>query len=264
MPASAGATGVTGMEFLRSACDDFGVLVALSSKLDLPVGRETVLALFEAVRRRFPHLTEFDRRDESDHVLESDRDAAGVHGPHAWVGVDKRRVAVGFTNPASAEAVDALAECVLGIAPDHLGVTRLDADALDVVYSFDLDHAGNHDEVVADALAGGGPDGSGVRPPGGKVLLYQPAITVALDDTCRLQAKLNIDTRSTVYQVRTGQFAELPVTVYATVRQFWAGQPHPSFVAGYRAQRDRLDALCAEWVVPGVVGPIARAIGARQ
>ena len=190
------------MDSLRSVCDDFGVTVSLASKLDLPLGRETILSLFESLRRQFPELTEFDRRDESDHVLEVDRDSVGAGGPHKWVGVDRRRLAVGFTNPASGEAVDALVEAVLATAPDHLGLTRLDAETLDVVYSFDLTCAGNHDAIVAEALAAGGPLDPFLRPPAGKVLMFQPSLTVALDDACQLQARLAVETRSTAYQVR--------------------------------------------------------------
>jgi hypothetical protein len=52
--------------------------------------------------------------------------------------------------------------------------------------------------------------------------------------------------------------------VYFTVRQFWGRQPFPSFTESYRNQRKLLDELVAEHVVPNVIQPLARTIGARQ
>ena len=49
---------------------------------------------------------------------------------------------------------------------------------------------------------------------------------LALDDGCRLQCRLSIETRTNAYQIRTGQFPEAPISVYFTVRQYWGRQPY--------------------------------------
>ena len=44
---------------------------------------------------------------------------------------------------------------------------------------------------------------------GTKVLGYEPSLMLALDDTCRLQCRLNIETlRTNAYQIRTNHFPE--------------------------------------------------------
>jgi hypothetical protein len=247
------------MNSYGSFCDDFGVSVYLASKAEMPSGRETVLHFFEAVQKQYPKMTDFERRD-SEFVLEEDRDS----GSYRWATLDGRRVCSGFVNPPAAEDVDQQNERVLEMAPYHLGVSGLDADSLDVLYYFDFLYAGNHDEVVAEALTSGGPLEALSKVPAGRVLHYQPSMMLALDDSCQLQGRLTIETRTTAYQVRTGNFSDSPVSVYFTVRQFWGKQPFKTFVESYRNQRRILDELVNDYVIPNVVQPLARTIGAKQ
>ncbi len=248
------------MNSFASLSDDFGVSVYLASKVDVPTNRETVLHFFDAVKRQFPTMTDFEKRDNGEHVLEEDRDP----GSYRWVSLDGRRMAIGCVNPPDMEQVDATNEWLLEAAPYHLGVFGLDAESLDVLYYFDFLYAGNHDDVVVEALALGGPFESLTKMPGGKPLSFQPTMMMALDDGCQLQCRLSIETRSTAYHVRTGNFPESPISVYFTVRQFWGKQPFKTFVESYRNQRKLLDELVAEHVVPNVIQPLARTIGARQ
>ena len=89
-------------------------------------------------------------------------------------------------------------------------------------------------------------------------------MTIALDEACQLQGRLSIETRTTAYQVRTNTFSESPISVYFTVRQFWGKQKSKSFVESYRNQRRVLDEIVAEHIIPNVLQPIARTIGAKQ
>ncbi|MGL6097206.1 MAG: hypothetical protein ACRC7O_15590 [Fimbriiglobus sp.] len=239
--------------------DDFGIYVHLASKVEMPTGRETVLHFFDAVRRHDPKLTDFEKRD-GEYVLEEDREA----DCYRWVSLDGRRLSLGFVNPTDAAELDRQTEWALDAAPFHLGMSGLDADSLDVMYYFDFDYTGNHDEVVAEALATGGPFESLTKSPAGRVLQFQPTVSVALDESCLLQARLAVETRTTGYQVRTGNYAESAISVYFTLRQFWTRQPFPTFAESYRNQRKLLDAMVAEHVVPNVLQPLARTIGARQ
>jgi hypothetical protein len=248
------------MNSYSSLSDDFGVSMYLASKVELPSSRETVLHFFEALQKQYPKMTEFEKRDGNEYVLEEDRDA----GTYRWVSLDGRRLCSGFVNPPAVDDADAQNERLLEMAPYHLGLSGLDADALDVVYYFDLLYAGNHDEVVAEALAAGGPLDSLAKTPAGRVLHHQPSMMLALDEQCQLQARLTVETRTTAYQVRTGNFPESPISVYFTVRQFWGKQPFKTFVESYRNQRRLLDELVTEHVIPHVVQPLARTIGAKQ
>ena len=248
------------MNSYASLCDDFGFNVYLASKVDLPNNRETLLTFFDSVRKQYPKMTDFERRDATEHVLEEERDS----GSYRTVSVDGRRLGSGFVNPPSLDDAEEQHEKILEMAPYHLGIHALDTDALDVQYYFDLTFGGNHDEVVTEALAAEGPFDTLLRLPGSRMLNYQPSMMLALDESCQLQARLSVETRTSAYQVRTGNFSELPITVYFTIRQFWGRQPYKTYWDSYLNQKRILDELVTEHVIPQIITPLQRVIGAKS
>ena len=117
---------------------------------------------------------------------------------------------------------------MLDLAPHLLTISVLDCEALDVMYGFDFTYTGNHDEVVAEAL-GVSPGMEGLlEVPGARVINFEPSITLTLDESCRLQCRLSIETRTNAFQVRTGDFPEEQISVYFTVRQYWGAGPDRS------------------------------------
>lgn len=243
-----------------SLCDDFGLSCYLLGKVDMPTGRETVLHFFESVRKAVPSMTDFDKRDSGEYNLEEDREA----GNYRWVSLDSRRLCTGYVNPPALEDADEHCEKILDMASAHLDLGGLQTEAVDVLYYFDFLYQGNHDEVVAEALANGGALEGLTKLPGSRVLHFQPAVMMALDEGCQLQGRLSVETRTTAYHVRTGNFPETPISVYFTVRQFWGRQPYKNFVDSYRNQRRILDEIVTDFVIPNVVNPISRTIGAKQ
>jgi hypothetical protein len=247
------------MNTYASLCDDFGVSTYLHGKLEMPSNRETVLHFFEAVQKAFPKMTDFDKRNEDEYLLEEDREA----GSYRWTSLDKRRLCAGFVNPPTLDDADSHIERILELAPYHLDLSNLQTESMDVLYYFDFLYQGNHDEVVAEALASGTPLEGMSQIPAARVLHYQPVITMALDDACQLQCRLSVETRTNAYQVRTGQFPEAPISVYFTVRQFWGKQPFKTYTESYQNQRRLLDELVNTYVIPNVITPLAKAISAK-
>jgi len=247
------------MNSYASLCDDFGVSTYVHSKLEMPTGRETVLHFFEAVQKVAPKMTEFEKRNDNEYMLEEDRDA----GSYRWTSLDHRRLCAGYVNPPSLDDADAHNERILEIAPYHLDLSAIQTESMDVLYYFDFMYQGNHDEVVAEALTHGTPLEGLTQIPAARVLHYQPTMMLALDDGCQLQARLSIETRTNAYQVRTNSFPESPVTVYFTVRQFWGKQPFKTFAESYHNQRRVLDELVSTYVVPQVINPLAKAISTK-
>lgn len=247
------------MNSYASLCDDFGVSTYVHGKLEMPTARETVLHFFEAVQKAFPKMTEFEKRGENDYMLEEERDA----GSYRWTSLDSRRLCAGFVNPPALEDADAHNERILEVAPYHLDLGGMQTESMDVLYYFDFTYQGNHDEVVAEALTAGTPLESLTQVPGARMLSFQPTMMLALDDACQFQARLSVETRTNAYQVRTNSFPESPITVYFTVRQFWGKQPFKTFVESYHNQRRVLDELVGTYVVPQVLDPLAKAIGAK-
>jgi hypothetical protein len=242
-----------------SFCDDFGVYVYLNTKMELPTGREPVLHFYDAVRKSFPRMTDFERRENGEYVLEEDRES----GSYRWVALESKRLSSGFVNPPTVDDADAQHLRVLDIAPYHLDFNGLDVEALDVLFVFDLAYAGNHDEVVADALAVGSPLENLMQLPGGKVINFEPTMMLTLDEQCRLQARLSIETRTNAFQVRTGQFPEAPISVYFTVRQYWGRQQFKTFNESYQNQRRLCQEIVDNQIIPSVVRPLQQTIATR-
>jgi hypothetical protein len=243
-----------------TSCDEFGVFTYLNTRLDLSSNPETVLHFFEAIQKIYPRMTEFERRDNGEYLLEEDRE----QGSYRSVGLDARRVWSGYMNPSSLEDADEQHERVLEMAPFHLDLGALITDSLDTIFTFDFLYTGNHDEVVAEALAGSSPFENLLQLSGARVLNFEPSMMLALDEQCRLQCRLSVETRTNAYQVQTGQFPEnAPITVYFTVRQFWGKQPFKTFVESYRNQRRIAQELVDAHVIPNVVKPLAATISAK-
>jgi len=243
-----------------SLCDDFGVYVYVNTKMDLPSGRETVLHFFDGLRKTYPQMTDFDSRESGEYVLEEDRE----QGSYRWVTLETRRLCCGYVNPADLEGADNLHEHLLEVAPYHLGFNSLDCEAQDVLFAFDFMYSGNHDEVVAEALGLNTTLEGLLQMPGARVINFEPSVMMALDDACRLQCRMSIETRTNAYQIRTGQFPEAPISVYFTVRQYWNRSPFKDFVESYKNQRKLCQELVDSHVIPSVVRPLAQTIAAKQ
>ncbi len=243
-----------------SMCDDFGIYVYVNTRTELPTNREPVLHFFTSLQKTFPQMTDFECRESGEYVLEEDREP----GSYRWVGLDGRRFSAGHINPETVEEADAFHERVIDVAPYHLDLTGLDCEAFDVMFAFDFLYTGNHDEVVAEALGLNTTLESLVQMPGARVLNYEPALMIALDDACRLQCRLNIETRTNAYQIRTGNFPEAPISVYFTVRQYWGRQGSKTFAEAYRHQRKVCQDLIDSHIIPAVLRPLSQTIGNKQ
>jgi hypothetical protein len=247
------------MNRYTNEADDFYINMNLNTELELPTSRETVLHFFEQMRKGFPDLRNFYTREAGDLVLEGDKDA----GQYRWVAIEARRLCSGHVDPDAPEDAYKQHEMVLELAPHLLTISLLDCEALDVTFGFDFTYTGNHDELVAEALGvGSGMDGLADLP-GGRVINFEPTITMALDDTCRLQCRFSIETRTNAYQIRTGEFPEEQISVYFTVRQYWGNGPERSFVDSFRRQCRIGEEIVEEKIIPRVVRPLAAAIASR-
>jgi hypothetical protein len=241
-------------------CDDFGVYVYTNTKMELPTRRETVLHFFDSLKKMYPKMTEFDCRESGEYVLEEDRE----EGSYRWAALETRRFCSGYVNPPSLEEADAFHQRILDVAPAHIDFSQLDCEALDVVYAFDLMYTGNHDEIVAEALGLHPAFENLLQNSQIRVLNYQPSLMLSLDESCRLQCRLNVETRTNPFMVRTGQFTEAPISVYFTVRQYWEKQPYKTFQESYLNQRKIGQEIVDNQIIPAIVQPLFQTIAAKQ
>jgi hypothetical protein len=242
-----------------SVSDDFYINMNLATEMELPSSRETVLHFFERIQKKYPSMRKFYCRDRRDFVLEEDKE----QGHYRWATVENRRVCSGQVNPASVDSAIDQHKLVLELAPFLLSVSPLDCEALDLLFGFDFTYRGNHNQLVAEAL--------GINPamervidmPGAAVINFEPSITLALDENCRTQVRLSIETRTNAFQVRTGEYTEDQLSVYVTARQYGSLEPDTTFVQAL----ENLTQICRDvvdtYVIDQVLKPLARTIAMK-
>jgi hypothetical protein len=131
------------------------------------------------------------------------------------------------------------------------------------MYGFDFTYEGNHDEVVAEAL-GVGPGLEGLlEVPGVRVINFEPSLTLALEDSCQLQCRLSLETRTNAFQVVSGEYPEDQISLYFTVRQYWGRGPEQSYLESFRRQRAIGEEVVERLIIPRVVRPLVRVIASR-
>ncbi len=87
-------------------------------------------------------------------------------------------------------------------------------------------------------------------------------MTISLDESCRLQARLMIETRTNAYHVRRGEFPEEQISVYFTVRQYGSMDHDASFADRLSQLRAKSDELLDAFVIEEVLLPLSQAIAA--
>jgi hypothetical protein len=236
--------------------DDFYINMNLNTEMDLPTSRETVLHFFEQLQRHFPGLKNFYTREKSEIVLEEEKD----RGSYRWISIEPRRLSSGYVNPPSSEEAMRLHATVLELAPFALAVSPLDCESLNIMYGFDFTYRGNHNQLVVDAL--------GISPalekmaqiPGTSVLGCDPMLQLALDEDCRTQVRLNLETRTTAYHVRTGEFPEEQLTVFLTARRYGSLSGGETFVSVASRLGDACRDLVDNHLVENVLRPLQQTI----
>lgn len=241
-------------------CEDFYVNLRLGSQMTLPNNRETVLHFFERVQKEFPGLTRFRKSENGEFNLEEDRST----NRYRWMSLEPRRLSCGHVNPESIEESLRLHKLILEQAPYQLGMSNVEIDYMDVLFGFDLGYSGNHDEIIAESLFPESPLTCLSEEPGARAVDFQPSVTFALSDDCRLQARIDVVTRTNSYQVRTGDYSDDCISVSLILRRYWGDRPKMPLEELMQQMAERAEALCTSYLLPRVIKPISSAISSRS
>ena len=247
------------MNSYSSFADDCYSNLNLNTEMALPSSRETILTFYERIQKTYPSMRNFYTRENGDFVLEQDKD----QGHQRWLTLETRRISSGFLNPPDLDEAYEQHSLVLDLIPYMLSVSQLDCEALDYMMGFDFSYRGNHDEVVAEALGTNSAMESMLDIPDARVLNFEPSITVSLEESCRLQARLMIETRTNAYQVRRADFPEEQISVYFTVRQYGSLDPDTTFQNTLENLRRHCENLMDEFVIDQVLRPLAQTIATK-
>lgn len=244
-----------------SLCDEFYVDMCINTELDLPTQRDTVLTFFERIQKQYPSMGCFYRRDNNEYCLEESRDL----GQYRWVTLELDRVGSGVVNPSDFEMVYQQDRLVLDLVPYMLSISHLDIDSLDVTFAMDFDHRGNHDEVIADALFGTTAFGTLLDVPGARPIGFSPTVVVALSDDCHTQARVSIESKTSVYEPRKkAQRADEAISLSFTIRQYPPTTGGFDPVKSFEYQCRLAEEMMAEKIVPSFVQPLTETIAQKR
>jgi hypothetical protein len=240
-------------------CDDWYLNMNLNTEMDLHQSRETVLHFFEQIQKQYPTMRNFYNRERGEFVLEEDKD----RGSYRWTSVELRRISSGHVNPSSLNDALQQHKLILEIAPFALSVSSLDCESLNVMFGFDFVYRGNHNELLVEAL--------GMTPAyerllelaHGTTVSYEPALQLALDPDCRTQVRMSLETRTTAYHVRTGEYPEEQLSVYLTARRYGSLDPGETYITAMNRLVDIARNLVDNFMVENVLRPLQQTIASR-
>lgn len=239
--------------------DDYYINLNLTTEMDLQNGRESILHFFEQINKKYPQMRNFYCRDRTDFVLEEDKEC----GFYRWTSVEAKRVSSGFVNPTSIDEALEQHYYMLEVAPFTLSLSPLDCESLNLMLGFDYTYRGNHNQLIAEAL-GLAPAFEGLlEMPGATAIAYEPAIQFAVDEACRVQVRLSIESRTSAYHVRTSEYPEEQLSVYLTARRYGSLDRGESFVEVAQKLARLCREIAEEHVVNQILRPLQQAIAAR-
>ncbi|MHC4556880.1 MAG: hypothetical protein ACYTFW_06405 [Planctomycetota bacterium] len=244
-----------------SLCDDFYLDMYINTELDLPTERDTILSFFERIRKQFPSMGCFYRRGKNEYCLEEDRNL----GQFRWVSLETDRIGSGVVNPPDFEMAYCQHRLVLELVPYMLSVNTLDIDSLDVSIAMDFDYAGNHDEVIAEALLAQSAFDCFLDLPGAKPIGFSPAMVVALSDDGHTQGRISIESKTSVYEPgKKEQVEDEAIGLSFTIRQYPRTTENFDPIKSFEYQCRLAQELMAEKIVPNFVQPLTETIAQKR
>jgi hypothetical protein len=84
-----------------------------------------------------------------------------------------------------------------------------------------------------------------------------------LDEECRTQFRLSVETRTNAYHVRTGEYPEEQLSVYATARQYGSLAPQANYVDTLANLAKICHEMIDRYVIDQVLRPLARTIAMK-
>ncbi|MGQ0627150.1 MAG: hypothetical protein ACT4PL_03510 [Phycisphaerales bacterium] len=251
-------------------CADFYVNQRLELKMDLPSERETLLNMFDRMRKQFPEMKRF-RRSNAELALESEMKS----GHQSWMSLRRTSIRTGVVNPPSTKDAYAVHKGALELAPYFLALSPLDVEYLELVYGFDLLSSGNHDQIVCETLFAGSPLAALVSIKGASPSDCQPVIGISIPDAdgAELLASFQVKTRPPVGRAHGGRVwtpdkdagdkpdvQPEPLTIFLTIRRDGPIDDIAQLPAVFKSLTTTGERLLETKVIPQLILPLRDAI----
>jgi hypothetical protein len=236
-------------------CNDFYVNQKLTLKMDLPSDRETILHLFDQVRKAAPSMDRF-KRYEGELALESSR----RDGEYRWMALRRTSIRTGHVNPSSMADAYQLHRLILDLAPYHLTISPLDVDYVELLFGFDLECKNNHDSIVFDALYGQSPIAGMLRVPDAEMLDVQPVFGLSLSERGDMQAYFEVKTRTRSRRGHATRYRNEPISLFLILRKYGPVHQLDELQQTFETLAHHAETLATEKLVPNLLTPISRQI----
>ncbi len=236
-------------------CTDFYVNMKLSLKMDLPSDRETILHLFDRIRKSIPSMDRM-RRYDGELALESSR----RDSEYRWLALRQTSLRMGHVNPPSMEAAMKTHQLMLEVAPYHLTISPLDVDFVELLFGFDLECSSDQDDVVYQALYVDSPLAQLLKVPGANIMDVQPMFGLSLSDSGDLQAYFEVKTRTKSRRGHSRRYRGEPLSIYLTLRKYGPVDKIEDLTDIFGQLAQRGESMAADYLVPNLLAPIARQI----
>jgi len=242
-------------------CDDFYLDMYINTELDLPTQRETILAFFERIQKQFPSMCSFYRRDNNECCLEEDRNS----GRYRWITLETDRIGSGVVNPANFEDAYSQDRLALELVPYMLGVNHLDINSLDVTFAMDFDCAGNHDEIIAEALLAQSAFSCLLDLPSARPIGFSPSVVIALSDDYRTQARISVESKTSVLENGKQDYkSDEAISLSFTIRQYPSSTEKFDALKSFENQCLLAEELMDEKIFPNFVRPLSSVIAEKR
>jgi hypothetical protein len=175
------------------------------------------------------------------------------------------RIGSGVVNPGNFEAAYSQDRLVLELAPYMLGVNHLDIDSLDVTFAMDFDYTGSHDEIIAEALFSTNPLSCLLDLPCSSPIGFSPAVVVALSEDCRTQARIGVESKTSVVESRKHKDkSDEAISLFFTIRQYPSSTEKFDALGSFEHQCRLAEELMSEKIIPNVVQPLTSVIAQKR
>ena len=237
-------------------CSDFYINQKIMLSMDLPKMKESASELFDRIRREIPEFERI-RPFEDEVALET----AEIEGQYQWVGLRPRSIGSGVVNPTHVEKAYELHRLVLELTPYYLSLTPLQIECIELVFGFDLPARENRNAVVMQSLLGNSPLATLADDGLEQLIDVQPRIGFALNESCDVQAFVEIKTRMSAAETATQIFQDEPISVFLTVRKNGPIQDIEDFASTFSRLSGHIEHIAEHRVIPDIVVPLHQSIG---
>lgn len=243
----------------HALCDQFSVSFKLMTRCELSWSRETLLHLFEALRRRSSSMNRLRRPADGVYILDQTADTP----TRRQLRLDENSVRVGFSGVCDLEQFELFCLETLELVGVHLGITPLDLDRAEAVFRFDLEYTGNHHELLAEAFLGQSPlRGAWEQTQANTGCML--SLSASIGEACSILANTELRPRTGIYDIRAGEFHPDALSTLLRVRRCWSSADDGSVDQVVKDLLRLADGYADARTLPSVVMPLSQAIASRR